>query len=187
MGLDMYLTASRYVSREDREATKLTIAGEEIEVVSNRGDDHSWREIGDLTELRFDAGYWRKANAIHRWFVEHVQDGNDDCGTYYVTREKLEELLRTVNAVLNASELVDGKRFAGKQIEGDKLVTTFEDGKTIDDPTLAEQLLPCQDGFFFGSVEYDQWYYDDLELTKSILEQALKAPGNLEFYYRSSW
>jgi hypothetical protein len=23
-------------------------------------------------------GYWRKANAIHRWFVEHVQDGNDD-------------------------------------------------------------------------------------------------------------
>ena len=23
---------------------------------------------------------WRKANAIHKWFVDNVQDGVDDCG-----------------------------------------------------------------------------------------------------------
>lgn len=28
-----------------------------------------WKEIG----------YWRKANHIHKWFVDCVQDGEDDC------------------------------------------------------------------------------------------------------------
>lgn len=44
--------------------------------------------------------YWRKANAIHKWFVDHVQGGKDDCGTYLVTREQLQELLETCNRVL---------------------------------------------------------------------------------------
>lgn len=44
-------------------------------------------------------GYWRKANAIHRWFVENVQNGMDDCGTYIVEKEQLEELLSICKAV----------------------------------------------------------------------------------------
>ena len=36
--------------------------------------------------------YWRKANAIHKWFVENVQEGVDDCGEYEVTVEQLTEL-----------------------------------------------------------------------------------------------
>ena len=46
-------------------------------------------------------GYWRKANAIHRWFVENVQDGDDDCGTYEVNKEQLEELKALCESVLN--------------------------------------------------------------------------------------
>lgn len=39
-------------------------------------------------------GYWRKANHIHNWFVENVQDGEDDCRYHgEVTKEDLEELL----------------------------------------------------------------------------------------------
>ena len=44
--------------------------------------------------------YWRKANQIHRWFVQNVQNGEDDCGEYCVTREQLEELLQTCTQVL---------------------------------------------------------------------------------------
>jgi len=40
-----------------------------------------------------EVGYWRKANQIHKWFVDVVQQGEDDCGSYYVGRESLEELL----------------------------------------------------------------------------------------------
>lgn len=46
-------------------------------------------------------GYWRKANQIHRWFVENVQGGQDDCGEYPVSREKVHELLDLVEAVLD--------------------------------------------------------------------------------------
>ena len=28
--------------------------------------------------------YWRKANAIHGWFVKNAQQGIDDCRTYSV-------------------------------------------------------------------------------------------------------
>jgi hypothetical protein len=52
-----------------------------------------------------DAGSWRKANAIHRWFVENVQHGNDDCGLYQVSREQLQALLRSVETVLAHPEL----------------------------------------------------------------------------------
>jgi hypothetical protein len=37
-------------------------------------------------------GYWRKANQIHKWFVDNVQKGNDDCKEYYVSEEKIKEL-----------------------------------------------------------------------------------------------
>ncbi len=29
--------------------------------------------------IQEEVAYWRKANAIHKWFVENVQDGQDDC------------------------------------------------------------------------------------------------------------
>ena len=40
-----------------------------------------------------EVAYWRKANAIHGWFVDNIQDGVDDQNEYYVSKEKLEELL----------------------------------------------------------------------------------------------
>ena len=47
-----------------------------------------------------ELAYWRKANQIHKWFVDNVQEGVDNCGEYYVSHEKLQELLDTVNNVL---------------------------------------------------------------------------------------
>jgi hypothetical protein len=43
---------------------------------------------------------WRKANAIHKWFVDNVQDGVDDCGEYKVTKEHLIQLQNTCNEIL---------------------------------------------------------------------------------------
>jgi hypothetical protein len=40
-----------------------------------------------------EVAYWRKANQIHNWFVQNVQNGIDECQSSYVSREKLEELL----------------------------------------------------------------------------------------------
>jgi hypothetical protein len=58
--------------------------------------------------------------------------------------------------------------------------------KVLKDHSLAPELLPTQSGFFFGSTDYDEWYFKDLEDTKGILEKAL-ADENGDYYYHASW
>lgn len=47
-----------------------------------------------------EIGYWRKANHIHRWFVENVQNGEDECNPHEVTKEHLEKLLDVCHQAL---------------------------------------------------------------------------------------
>jgi hypothetical protein len=61
---------------------------------------------------------WRKSNQIHRWFVENVQDGNDNCQSYYVSRDHLKQLLRICKEVVEASELVPGQVSNGYSFNG---------------------------------------------------------------------
>ena len=59
--------------------------------------------------------------------------------------------------------------------------------KVLADNELAEKLLPTASGFFFGGTEYDQWYFNDLEETIKIIDNALLMPEQWDFNYRSSW
>ena len=56
--------------------------------------------IGNV-KLSIEIGYWRKANAIHHWFVQYCQDGIDNCAIYYVSREQLKTLKDDVEKVLS--------------------------------------------------------------------------------------
>ena len=132
---------------------------------------------------------WRKANQIHSWFVKNVQGGVDDCEVYEVSREKIEELLEICNKVLTASVLKDGKIRNGWRCKDGVMEEIIEDGQYICDSSVAEELLPTSSGFFFGSCDYDQWYYQDVNYTREILEQVL-AETDFEkemICYRSSW
>jgi hypothetical protein len=53
--------------------------------------------IDSITEK---VGEWRKANAIHAWFVANVQNGVDDCHEYECSPDQLRTLLELVNTVL---------------------------------------------------------------------------------------
>jgi hypothetical protein len=55
------------------------------------------------------------------------------------------------------------------------------------DNTKAEQLLSTQSGFFFGGTEYDEWYFNDIDNTIKILEDALSDENADDFTYRASW
>jgi hypothetical protein len=102
-------------------------------------------------------GQWRKANAIHNFFVETVQNGHDDCGEYPITREDLETL-----KLLCQDVLIDR-----------------EDAKNI---------LPTQSGFFFGSTEYDEDYFDKARYTLKVCEDALLLiDKGANLTYSSSW
>ena len=53
--------------------------------------------------------------------------------------------------------------------------------------TKNPKLLAPKEGFFFGSTEIDDWYWDDLRGTIDQLDKVLEMPANLEFFYQSSW
>lgn len=61
--------------------------------------------------------------------------------------------------------------------------------KVLVERHLAAELLPVQAGFFFGSTEYGEYYFGDLEETIKQLEPFVldEGAGNLEFTYHASW
>lgn len=145
MGLDMYLNAKRYIWSfpEDGPDAKLRDAIQELlpELGTIDKDKPSYARDGfEVKGVTAEVGYWRKANAIHRWFVDNVQNGVDDCGDYAVEWEDLVKLRDLCKVVL-------------------------------EDRSLADKLLPAQSGFFFGSTDYNDWYFQDLEHTIGIIDR----------------
>ena len=100
MGLDMYLTGKRYLSKyfnKGDEAVAEAIAEKFPELKGRAG---RFGDASCVKEIQIEAGYWRKANAIHDWFVKNVQGGEDECRPHYVSREQLEELKALCQEVL---------------------------------------------------------------------------------------
>lgn len=185
MGLDMYLKRKIYVGNKWRKPEQ------QIKVVLPEKDEERTFPItkinnAKISEIVEEAGYWRKANQIHNWFIENLEDFEDNGKETWVSKEQLKELLDTVNKVLEASKLVKGRVKNGQVMKDGKMVDNMEDGEFIENPTVAKKLLPTTEGFFFGSTDYDQWYYKDLVNTKQILEEALTYDEG-DFYYRASW
>lgn len=150
-------------------------------------------DLKRLTYIEEEVGYWRKANHIHKWFVDNVQDGKDDCGTYEVTDEQLTELLSICKRVKEATQLKDSVIKNGEVWENGIRMPVFEDGKVIVNPEIAKELLPTASGFFFGGTNYDEWYMKDIDNTINVIEKLMteKEPGkdyiNGDIYYHSSW
>lgn len=59
--------------------------------------------------------------------------------------------------------------------------------KILADRSLAATELPTASGFFFGSTEYDDWYYQDLEQTVERLDKVIALGNEWDFEYHSSW
>jgi hypothetical protein len=89
MGLDMYLYKKNYIWQG--EWIKPEVRQEVI--VKKDGEVDTSIKPERVKYVIEEVGYWRKANQIHQWFVENVQQGEDDCKSYWVSRENLIELL----------------------------------------------------------------------------------------------
>lgn len=159
MGLDMYLSRSLYVKNWAHEKNEEGHIPHEVIVKGKYADKVFPAKIKRIVE---EAMYWRKANQIHKWFVDNVQEGEDNCAEYYVSDRQIVELYNIVKRVLK-----------------DK------------DEDLALELLPPQEGFFFGNSEFDEWYWSQLEATAEGLEpyvKCIEAGEEVgEFYYQASW
>lgn len=115
--------------------------------------------------------YWRKAHPIHKWFVNNVQMGIDECQTSLVEVEQLEDL----------------RDICCKVVENKNSV-------------LSHELLPYDiihlsnyDDFYYRQVEYTS-----VVLNKTLNSSSLNLSGlhrdartfdnvDIDFYYHSSW
>jgi len=178
----MYLSKRTYVKNwdwmkpEDKHLVTVLQGGKTTHIQPQR-----------IREIIEEVAYWRKANAVHQWFVDHVQDGDDDCKEYHVGEGQLRELLSLCTQVLEASELVDGEVTNGCTFEDGKKKPIVEKGKLIKHRSKAQELLPTQEGVFFGSTDYDESYIQDVEYTKNVLDGLLAESSGDEYYYSSSW
>ena len=111
MGLDMYLNAKKDVPLEVATMMAKADNGKERWDAEFRDyNNESWMgdtataKAGETVTAVARAGYWRKANAIHGWFVKNVQGGIDDCSQYEVSAEQLQQLHDACQEALNAGD-----------------------------------------------------------------------------------
>lgn len=153
MGLDMYFTAKRY----------LWDFGDSNDKSIASAIAKQFPEIGDkrVKQVEVEWMYWRKANAIHKWFVDTLQDGVDECQETYVDPKDLYSLRDICRQVLADNSLAETMLPAQ---------SGFFFGVTD------------YDEWYFKDVE------DTLKFLDELLDKFEK--GYLkgwDFYYQSSW
>ena len=170
MGLDMYLRGKKYISPYGY--------GDLQQKLTETLTKYLGELPGELCYVEYEIGYWRKANHIHKWFVDKCQDGVDECQTTAISVKQLQELKALCEKVLATARVVQG---GAEDI--------YEDDEVIENAEEIAALLPTQAGFFFGGTGYDGLYLADVRNTVAIVDKALKAYENgwYGITYRSSW
>lgn len=163
MGLDMYLYREQYVSGWGHGGQSTDFYDSILEHTGLPRCDAS-----PHATVRVTVAYWRKANAIHGWFVRELAGGVDECQDIYVPLEKLRELRDKCKAVQNVP------------------------ANFVSNVATKSGLTPTP-GFFFGSYEYDDYFMEDMKDTVKQLDSILDAipdgasDWDYSFVYRASW
>lgn len=112
-----------------------------------------------VTYVTEELGYFRKFNALHNWFVQ-LADGRDECQEIIFYEENLDSLLLTMKEVL---------------------ISKSED--------VALEMFPPVSGFFFGSIQIDEWYWKDLESSIKLFQEIKDewVVDRTTYYYQASW
>lgn len=163
MGLGMYLLDEQEYNEYKEKINKCDPDSEEY-----------WN-ISFPTELI----YWRKANAIHRYFCSVGEEIEKEV-IYKITIKDLLELFNLINIILKEK----AKRYKRNRKNKIKCLQQSDYNELA---IIAEGTLPTQEGFFFGSTEYDEQYYSDLEFTKESIKDIINLSNKDSFIYYASW
>jgi hypothetical protein len=151
MGLDMFLSkkiyiGAKYEHRNVKLNVDLSIKDKKLNIDTDK-----------VSYIIEEVAYWRKADQIHNWFVDNVQNGEDDCNEYDVSIEQLRNLLEVCKEVKQDNKLAE------------TLLPTTE-GFFFGGTSYGE--------YYFEDIEYT------IEILEKAIEGY--NPED-EFCYRSSW
>lgn len=138
-----------------------------------------------------EVAYWRKANAIHKYLCDNGICIKEDI-EYIIPTNVLKDLLEKCEYVKKIAILKDGEIEDGRTLKDGEWVPIMVKGKYIENAEEIEDILPTQSGFFFGSLNYDEYYMRKIDETitqlKPIIEE-MEADENedYEIRYYASW
>ena len=162
MGLDMYLSARRYVRKYDYKAWDETLTEEFQSLAATAPDD--FMKYGDFSgiTITYPIAYWRKANAIHGWFVRNCGNNQDTCQEMYVSTDDLRNLRAACIQVQMRPELAE------------------------------ELLPPTHGFFFGGYEIDQHYMFDlrnTIDILTHVIDQRSKMTDdfNFEMFYQASW
>lgn len=200
MGLDMYLYAEKYISSTG--AFNENDPKQYNKTLEACGMDTLPKGQFASISVKSQVAYWRKANAIHGWFVRECANGVDECQDIYVSKDKLVELRNAcVEALTHRHTATKPKesdyvvKLDSKDIiqsVQDTIITSVMEKQFVDTNTdyKADPLAPTA-GFFFGSTDKDEHYYNDLTYTVEVINALLTQMVDNEFryniIYNASW
>ena len=153
MGLDMCITGKKFLWSYTEDGPDRLVAKQIAVMFPNIGD-------AKVNEVSAEFAYWRKANAIHNWFVQNVQDGEDDCKEAYLEKDALEKLLYVVNEVLEDNS------------KAEKLLPT-QSGFFFGDTSYGQ--------YYFEDLKYTK------EKISFLVDNWDALSEDWSFYYQSSW
>ena len=134
---------------------------------------------------------WDKANQIHAWFVNNIQNGVDNNSYYFVTEDDLLDLKEICEKVikLNPYMLDKDSYLLYYSVNGliEKGIITKEQYAKLE--TKLNKILPTKDGFFFGPTDYTLSYFLNVKETLEMLTKTLDNANfeNEVYLYHSSW
>jgi len=152
MGLDMSLHKKTYVKNWNH-----TKPEERYQITIKKGGKTTKIDTNKIIYIEEEVMDWRKSNQIHKWFVDNVQDGEDDCKDHAVSYEQLEELLDLIKKVLKNPT---------------KAKTLL--------PTQAGFFFGDEE---YGKYYFEDLKRTEEELTKTLKE----TDKEVDFVYHSSW
>lgn len=155
MGLDMYLRARKGFSNYDfcGALEKATFN----KIIKALDAEKFMTEESNSVHVDITIAYWRKANQIHNWFVQNVQNGEDNCQESYVSRKQLTELNNLCKQVLENKD------------QAEKLLPTQKGF------------------FFGGYDYDEWYFKDIKSTIKQLDTILTNVPEKYHFFYRASW
>ena len=134
---------------------------------------------------------WSKANQIHAWFVNNIQNEIDDCSYYFVTKDNLLDLKEICEKVLKLNPYTLNKDsyllyYSANNLI-DKGIITKEQYAKLE--TELNKILPTKEGLFFGPTDYALSYFLNVKETLKMLTKILDNADfeNEVYLYNSSW
>ena len=174
MGLDMYLYVTKYESKASWSKDKILEYPEALKELETKIFERNFLSVS----TKYQVGYWRKFNALHNYIVKNFADGEDHCQEIYIGEDELKQILNI------CKEVYEDLKTCPKTIKKSDISGEHE----IYESEVAKKLLPPANGFFFGSLEIDEWYKQDIEYTIELCEDVLKIVDKVDsIIYDASW